>query len=81
MILEDNPISSLPNTIYLAKNLRLLSIRNTKITKLPVTISQMENLALLDVRGCAFSKEYIAEVKAMLPGCDVKFDQPKEQPK
>ncbi|MBK7669470.1 MAG: hypothetical protein IPJ32_20290 [Sphingobacteriaceae bacterium] len=48
---------------------------------MPVTISQMENLALLDVRGCAFSKEYVDEIKAMLPGCDVKFDLPKEQPK
>lgn len=79
LILEDNPISSLPNNIYLAKNLRLLSIRNTNITKLPVTISQMENLALLDVRGCAFSKEYVDELKALLPGCDIKFDAPAEK--
>lgn len=75
-ILEDQPITSLPNTIYLARNLRLLSIRNTKITKLPVTISQMENLALLDVRGCGMSKEYVDELKALLPGCDIKFDKP-----
>lgn len=76
LVIEDNPISSLPNNIYLAKSLRLISIRNTKITKLPVTISQMENLSLLDLRGCAFSKEYIDEIKALLPGCDVKFDLP-----
>lgn len=80
-VLEDNPITALPNTIYLAKNLRLLSIRNTKITKLPVTISQMENLALLDVRGCGMSKEYIDELKALLPGCDIKFDQPAAEKK
>lgn len=79
LIIEDNPITSLPNNIYLAKNLRLLSIRNTKITKLPITISQMENLALLDVRGCAISKEYVDELKALLPGCDVKFDAPAEK--
>ncbi len=77
LIIEDNPISSIPSTIYLAKKLRLISLRNTKITKLPDTISQMENLALLDLRGCAFSKNEIETIKALLPGCDVKFDIPK----
>lgn len=81
LVLEDNPISSIPNTIYLAKNLRVISLRNTKITKLPVTISQMENLAVLDVRGCAMSKEYIDELKALLPGCDVKSDPPPAEKK
>ncbi len=76
LILESNPITSLPNTIYLAKNLRLISIRNTKITKLPVTISQMENLALLDVRGCGMSKEYVDELKALLPSCEIRWDVP-----
>ena len=79
LIIEDNPITSLPSTIYLAKNIRLISLRNTKITKLPDTISQLENLALLDLRGCAFSKNEIETVKAMLPGCDVKFDKEPEK--
>lgn len=79
LIIEDNPITSIPSTIYKAKNLRLISLRNTKVTKLPDTMSQMENLALLDLRGCAFSKNDIDMFKAMLPGCDVKFDVPSEK--
>lgn len=74
LILESNPITSIPANIYLAKKLRVISLRNNQISKLPDTISQMENLALLDLRGNPMSKEYIDELKAMLPGCEVKFD-------
>jgi Leucine-rich repeat (LRR) protein len=81
MIIENNPISSLPNNLYLAQNLRLISLRNTKISKLPSSISQMGNLALLDLRGTAVSKEDVEVLRALLPGCEVKFDLPKEQPK
>jgi leucine-rich repeat protein SHOC2 len=81
MIIENNPITSLPNNIYKARNLRLLSLRNTKISRLPDTISQMENLALLDLRGTPISKTEIEILKALLPGCEVKFDQMKDQPK
>lgn len=79
LILESNPISSIPANIYLAKKLRVVSLRNNQITKLPDTISQMENLALLDLRGNPMSKEYIEELRAMLPGCEVKFEPPKEK--
>ena len=77
LILESNPISSIPANIYLAKKLRVISLRNNQISKLPDTISQMENLALLDLRGNPMTKDYIDELKAMLPGCEVKFDLPK----
>ncbi len=78
-ILENNPITSIPVNIYMAKNLRVLSLRNNQLTKLPSSISQLENLALLDLRGNPMSKEYIEEVKAMLPGCEVRFDTPKQE--
>jgi len=81
LIIENNPISSIPNNIYLARNLRLISLRNNKLTKLPGTISQLENLALLDLRGNPISKEEIEVIKALLPGCEVKFDLPKDTPK
>lgn len=73
LILENNPITSIPVTIYKAKKLRVISLRNNQLTKLPSSISQMENLALLDLRGNPMTKEYIEEVRAMLPGCEVKF--------
>ncbi|HRD39765.1 MAG TPA: hypothetical protein PLC65_14145 [Bacteroidia bacterium] len=73
LILENNPITSIPVTIYKAKKLRVISLRNNQLTKLPSSISQMENLALLDLRGNPMSKEYIEEIRAMLPGCEVKF--------
>lgn len=79
LILESNPISSIPSTIYLAKKLRVISLRNNQLTKLPDTIGQMENLALLDLRGNPMTKEYIEELRALLPGCEVKFDLPKNE--
>lgn len=78
LILENNPLTSIPVNIYLAKKLRVLSLRNNQLTKLPSSISQMENLALLDLRGNPMTMEYIEEVRAMLPGCEVKFDPPKQ---
>lgn len=78
-ILENNPISTIPYNIYQAKSLRVMSLRNNKLTKLPASISQMENLALLDLRGNPISMDYIEELKAMLPGCEIKFDAPKPQ--
>jgi hypothetical protein len=43
------------------------------LQKLPDSISQLENLTVLDVRGNGFSPMYIEELKALLPGCDVRY--------
>jgi hypothetical protein len=40
---------------------------------MPDTICQLENLTTLDVKGNGFSKEYIEELKALLPGCEIRF--------
>lgn len=74
LILENNPITQIPNTIYLAKKLRFISLRNNKLTKIPDTISQLENLAMLDLRGNPISKEDIFVLKSLLPACDIKSD-------
>lgn len=73
LVLDANQLNEIPYQIYLAKKLRLLSVKNNHLKKLPDSISQLENLTLLDVRGNNFSKEYIEELKALLPGCEVKF--------
>lgn len=73
LVLDANKLTEIPYQIYLAKNLRLLSVKNNQLNKLPDSISQLENLTLLDVRGNNFSKEYIEELKAMLPGCEIRF--------
>lgn len=73
LIIENNPIAQIPNTIYLSKKLRFISLRNNKLSKLPDTISQLENLVMLDLRGNPFTKEDIEILKALLPGCEVKF--------
>ncbi len=80
-VLEDNPITTIPANIYLATKLRLMSLRNNKISKLPDSIAQLENLALLDLRGNPISKEEIEVIRAMLPGCEVKFDLPQPEKK
>lgn len=73
LVLDANKLTSLPYQIYMAKNLRLLSVKNNLLEKLPDSISQLENLTLLDVRGNNFSKEYMEELKALLPGCEIRF--------
>jgi Leucine-rich repeat (LRR) protein len=73
LILENNPIAKLPNEIYMAHKLRFLSLRNNKLTKLPETISALTELALLDLRGNPMEPEEIEKIKALLPGCEVKF--------
>ncbi len=72
-ILENNPITKIPNEIYLAQKLRLLSLRNNKITTIPETISELPELALLDLRGNPISQEEIEKLRALLPGCEIKF--------
>lgn len=73
LILDANKLNELPYQIYMAKSLRLLSVKNNLLKKLPDSISQLENLTLLDVRGNNFPKEYIEELKALLPGCEIRF--------
>ena len=73
LVLDANQLQSLPVEIYKAKNLRLLSVKNNHLQKLPDSVSQLENLTLLDVRGNGFSKKYIEELKALLPGCEIRF--------
>lgn len=73
LVLDANQLQTLPFDIYKAKKLRLLSVKNNHLQKLPDTICQLENLTLLDVRGNGFSQEYLEELKALLPGCEIRF--------
>jgi len=73
LILENNPIIKLPNEIYLAQKLRFISLRNNKLTKLPETISALTELEMLDLRGNPIEKEEVEKIRALLPGCEVKF--------
>ncbi|MBC7696653.1 MAG: hypothetical protein H7141_14545 [Burkholderiales bacterium] len=73
LILDANQLQRLPFDVYKAKKLRFLSVKNNHLQKMPDTICQLENLTVLDVRGNGFSKEYIEELKALLPGCEIRF--------
>lgn len=73
LIIENNPLASIPFDIYKAQKLRLISLRGNKLTKLPDSISNLENLSLLDLRGNAISPEEQEIIKALLPGCEIKF--------
>lgn len=73
LVLDGNKLTFLPVEIFLAKKLRLLSVKNNFLSKLPDSIAQLENLTLLDVRGNNFSPQYIEELKALLPGCEIRF--------
>jgi Leucine-rich repeat (LRR) protein len=73
LVLDGNQLQTLPFDIYKAKKLRFLSVKNNHLQKMPDTICQLENLTVLDVRGNGFSKEYIEELKALLPGCEIRF--------
>jgi Leucine-rich repeat (LRR) protein len=73
LIIENNPISKIPFEIYKAQKLRFISLRNNKIEKLPDSISQLPELAFLDLRGNPMSTEEIEKLRALLPGCEIKF--------
>lgn len=73
MVIENNGLQSIPFDIYKAQKLRILALRGNKLSRLPDTISQLENLAVLDLRGNPISAEEMDKIKALLPGCEVKF--------
>lgn len=73
LIVENNPLTNVPFDIYKAQKLRLISLRGNKLTKLPSSISHLENLTLLDLRGNPINDEELEIIRAMLPGCEVKF--------
>jgi Leucine-rich repeat (LRR) protein len=73
LIIENNPINKIPFEIYKAQKLRFISLRNNKIEKLPDSISQLPELSFLDLRGNPISAEEIENLRALLPGCEIKF--------
>ena len=73
LVLDGNKLKSIPHEVFKARQLRLLSVKGNKLSKLPDSISQLENLTLLDVRGNGFSNDYIEELKALLPGCEIRY--------
>lgn len=73
LVIENNKLSQIPFDIYKAQKLRLISFRGNNLSKLPDSISQLENLTLLDLRGNHFEIEEMEKIKALLPGCEIKF--------
>ena len=73
LIVENNPISEIPFDLYKAQNLRVISLRGNKISRIPPSISHLEHLTLLDLRGNPMDPEEIEVLRALLPGCEVKF--------
>ncbi|MGE0568727.1 MAG: leucine-rich repeat domain-containing protein [Bacteroidia bacterium] len=73
LVIENNPISKIPFEIYKAEKLRLISLRNNKITSIPETITELTELSLLDLRGNPIPEQEIEKLKALLPGCNIKF--------
>ncbi len=73
LIIENNPLATLPFDIYKARKLRIISLRNNKLTTIPESISALENLTLLDLRGNSINKERLDELKILLPGCEILF--------
>jgi Leucine-rich repeat (LRR) protein len=73
LVIENNPLSRLPFSIYQLRNLRILSLRGTRVDRLPDSISQLENLTILDLRGTLVNQEEIEKLKALLPGCEIRY--------
>jgi Leucine-rich repeat (LRR) protein len=73
LVLDGNKLKSIPYELFKARQLRILSVKGNQLSKLPDSISQLENLTLLDIKGNGFSKEYIEELKALLPGCEIRY--------
>ncbi|MCC6369961.1 MAG: hypothetical protein IT236_03025 [Bacteroidia bacterium] len=73
MVIENNGLTGLPFEIYKAQKLRIISLRGNKISRLPDSISQLENLTLLDLRGNPMPADEIEKLRALLPGCEIRF--------
>jgi Leucine-rich repeat (LRR) protein len=73
MVIENNHLSSLPFDIYKAQKLRIISLRGNKLTRLPESIAQLENLTILDLKGNPLEKGELEKLKALLPGCEIRF--------
>jgi len=73
LIIENNPIQKIPFEIYKARKLRFISLRGNKIERLPDSIAELTELTLLDLSGNPMSAEEIEKLKALLPGCEIKF--------
>lgn len=73
LIIENNPLSKIPMQIYQSQKLRFISLRNNKLTSIPETITELNELSLLDLRGNPIPQEEIEKLRALLPGCEVRF--------
>lgn len=73
LVVENNPLENIPFEIYKARKLRLISFRGNKLKRIPDSMSQLEQLSLLDLRGNPIDAEEIEKIRAMLPGCEVRF--------
>ena len=73
MVIENNNLTNLPFDIYKAQKLRIISLRGNKLTRLPESISQLENLTILDLKGNPLEKGELEKLKALLPGCEIRF--------
>ncbi len=73
LVIENNPLETIPFAIYKAQKLRVLALRGNKLTRLPDSISQLEHLSVLDLRGNPIPAEEIEKIRLLLPGCEVKF--------
>jgi Leucine-rich repeat (LRR) protein len=73
LVIENNQLTKIPFEIYKAQKLRIISLRGNKLTRIPDSISQLENLSVLDLRGNPIEIDEIEKLKALLPGCQVKF--------
>ncbi len=73
LVIENNPLETIPFNIYKAQKLRVLSLRGNKLQRIPDSISQLEHLSVLDLRGNPIPAEEIEKIRALLPGCEVKF--------
>jgi len=67
-------LTCLPSQIGELKNLVTLDLSDNQLSTLPSQIGELKNLKELYLWGNNFSEEEQAQIRELLPNCEVDFD-------
>jgi Leucine-rich repeat (LRR) protein len=71
--LQNNQITSVPDSIGQLQKLEYLYLHNNQLTALPDSIGQLQSLKRLDLDNNQLSKNEQQRIKKLLPNCEIYF--------
>lgn len=73
LVLTDNEITTIPDSIDNLENLEILNLSKNKIKSLPESIKNLTNLKYLYLRQNPISESEKEKIKNWLPNCEIDF--------